>query len=157
MFIIKLSKSIFYYNSHLLLKPKELNFSEIVSDDYDFLYELLNERESWMNISHKKIPTFEEHINFVQNHPYEKWYIININNNKVGSVYLTKINEVGIFIKKRFQRLGIGKMVLKHLFELHPKDRYLANINPNNIESIKFFEHNNFKLIQNTYELIRSK
>ena len=35
----------------------------------------------------------------------------------------------------------------------NPKKSYLANINPKNSKSIRFFKNNRFRLIQNTYEL----
>jgi hypothetical protein len=35
----------------------------------------------------------------------------------------------------------------------NPKKQYLANVNPKNKKSIKFFKKNNFKILQYTYEL----
>ena len=37
--------------------------------------------------------------------------------------------------------------------KLNPRNRYLANVNQNNKNSIQFFKKNKFKQIQNTYEL----
>ncbi len=64
-----------------------------------------------------------------------------------------KNNEIGIFLKKIHHGKGIGSKALKLLITKHPRKRYLANINPNNIFSTKFFKNNKFKLIQHTYEL----
>ena len=49
------------------------------------------------------MPTYNEHVSFVSAKPYSKWYVIWYRVNKVGSIYLTAQNEVGIFIKKSFQ------------------------------------------------------
>ena len=125
--------------------------------DYKFLYQLLSERDEHTNISHKVMPTFNQHIRFVKSKPYSKWYIIIMDDKKVGSVYLTKINEMGIFLKKEFQRNGIGNETMRLLMNLNPKNRYLANINPRNRKSIDFFKKNGFHLIQYTYELRRKK
>jgi len=48
------------------------------------------------------MPTFTEHTNFVKSNSYSKWYIIFYNNQKIGSIYLTNINEIGISLKKEF-------------------------------------------------------
>lgn len=125
----------------------------VKKSDCLFLYELLKERDSRANISHKKMPNFAQHVKFVLSKPYTKWYVIVECKKNVGSVYLTKDNEIGIFLKKDLQGKGIGMNVLKLLMEKNPRARYLANINPKNKKSIQFFKNNGFKLIQHTYEL----
>ena len=111
------------------------------------------ERDSRQNISHKSMPTYNQHVSFVSSKPYSKWYVILYSANKIGSVYLTPQNEIGIFIKKSFQNKKIGNVVLCRLIQKNPKRRYLANVNPKNTKSIKFFKDNGFKLIQYTFEL----
>ena len=124
----------------------------VSKSDYRFLYDLLKERNSKINISHKRMPTWEEHVRFVKSKPYSKWYIIYNKDEKIGSILLTFENEVGIFIKNDVQHKGTGSVALQLLIKKNPHLRYLANINPKNKESIKFFKKNNFKLIQYTYE-----
>jgi len=130
-----------------------IDLKEVVKTDYRFLYQILKEREINTNISHKKMPTYNEHIDFVQSKPYSKWYIIYFGRKKVGSVYISKQNEIGIFIKKKFLKNGIGTKVLKIILEKNPRKQFLANINPKNKKSIEFFKKNGFKLLQQTYEL----
>ena len=130
-----------------------IDLKQVIKTDYRFLYQILKEREMDTNISHKKMPTYNEHIDFVQSKPYSKWYIIYFGRKKVGSVYISKQNEIGIFIKKKFLKKGIGTKVLKIILEKNPKKRFLANINPKNKKSIEFFKKNGFKLLQKTYEL----
>ena len=48
----------------------------ISKSDHQFLYDLLLERDPKANISHKKMPTFTEHLKFVKSKPYSKWYVI---------------------------------------------------------------------------------
>jgi len=72
----------------------------------------------------------------------------------VGSVYLSKQNEIGIFLKKGLQGKGIGSIAMMLIIVKNPRDRFLANISPKNRESIKFFKKNGFTLIQHTYELM---
>lgn len=131
----------------------KINLKLVNKTDYEFLYDLLKDRDPNVNISHKRMPSFKEHIKFVKSKPYSKWYIIKQNNEKVGSIYLSKQNEIGLFLKNNVQGQNIGTQALKLLIMINPKKRILANINPKNKKSIKFFEKNGFKLIQYTFEL----
>ena len=130
-----------------------ISIRPVKKSDSNFLYELLKERDSRANISHKKMPSIKQHEKFIQSKPYSKWYIIQSSNKDIGSIYLSKNNEIGIFLIKKNQSKGIGVNVLKLLMEKNHKARYLANVNPKNKKSIKFFKKNGFKLIQHTYEL----
>jgi RimJ/RimL family protein N-acetyltransferase len=131
-----------------------VKLKSVTKADYLFLYDLLAEREKKVNISHRKMPTYDEHVKFVMSKPYSKWYIIQYNNQKAGSIYLSKQNEIGIFIKRDIQGKEIGTKALKLLMKYNPQTRYLANVNPKNKKSIEFFKNRGFKLIQNTYELV---
>jgi|SaaInlStandDraft_7_1057024.scaffolds.fasta_scaffold87969_1 RimJ/RimL family protein N-acetyltransferase len=132
-------------NSSLNLKPVGIS-------DSKFLYELLMERKLYMNISHKKMPNYDDHVQFIRSKPYTKWYIITKNHKKLGSIYLSKQGEIGIFLKKEIQKKGIGVKAMEEIMKLNPQKRYLANINPNNKNSICFFKKLGFNLIQYTFE-----
>lgn len=130
-----------------------IKLRNITKSDYRFLFKLLKKRDPIVNISHKKTPTYEEHLKFVSSKPYSKWQIIYYKNQKVGSVYLTKQNEIGIFIKKNMRGKKIGEKALHMLIRDNPRSKYFANVNPKNYRSIKFFKRNDFKLIKYTFEL----
>ena len=130
-----------------------LELKEVDEKDVQFLYNLLEERKPVTYISHKKMPTYEEHVNFVKSSPYSKWYIIEVDEERAGSIYLTKQNEIGIFLNEGLQEKGIGSNALNLLIGKNPDLRYLANINPENKKSIEFFKKLGFTLIQYTYEL----
>jgi hypothetical protein len=98
----------------------------VSKSDYRFLYNLLKERDSRTNISHKKMPTFNEHIKFIKSKPYTKWYIVKYGAQKIASIYLTSQNEIGIFVS------------------------------PKNKTSENFFKSYGFKFIQKTYELTQN-
>ena len=134
---------------------ENIRFKKVTISDVDFLYELLLQRETNTNISHKKVPTFLQHKRFVESNPYSYWYVIFSKNIKIGTIYLTNINEIGFHIKKEFKSLQIENIILNKLFEKHPRGRYLANVNPKNKKLIEFFKKNGFKLLQHTYELRR--
>ncbi|RZD48962.1 MAG: N-acetyltransferase [Thaumarchaeota archaeon] len=134
----------------LSIKLKLVNKSDI-----RFLYNQLKERDPMINISHKKMPTYAEHSQFVLSKPYPKWYIVIHKNKKIGNTYLTKTNEIGIFILKSTKINGIGRIVLEEIMKMNPRSRYLANVSPKNDKSSNFFKKNGFKLIQYTYELTK--
>ena len=136
---------------------KEVKLKKITKDDYDFLYELLKSRDIRINISHKSMPTYKKHEKFIQSKPYTSWYVIIFEKSRIGSIYLSKQDEIGISLQSNFHNTGLGQLALEKLIKMNPRNRYLANINPKNLKSIKFFQKNNFKLIQHTYELISER
>ena len=126
----------------------------VSKSDYRFLYDLLKERDSRVNISHKKMPTYNEHLKFIKSKPYTKWYIVKWGTQKIASIYLTSQNEIGIFIKKTHQNKHLGGIIMSQLIQKNPRERYLANVSPKNKISENFFKSYGFKFIQKTYELI---
>ncbi len=119
-----------------------------------FLYDLLQERTPEMNISHKKMPSWEGHIAFWDKCDYKEAYVIMEYQKQFGLIYLTKKNEVGIFIKQDSRFQGIGSKALHILLDKHKGKRILANLSPKNEDSRDFFLKHGFKHIQNTYECV---
>lgn len=114
------------------------------------LYDLLAERRPSESISHQGMPTFDEHIRFIQSKPYEAWYFIE-NGETLGSCYLSKQNEIGVFVFARHRGHGYGKWAVEAIMTKHGKRRYLANINPQNVRSAAMFKTLGFGLLQHTY------
>ena len=119
------------------------------------LYDLLMERTPHVNISHRRMPTWRQHLRFIATRPYTAWYIINSHREYVGAIYLTAADEIGVGILSLWQGNGFGPRAIRLLMRKHPRARYLANINPRNETSIRMFRRMGFRLIQQTYELRR--
>jgi RimJ/RimL family protein N-acetyltransferase len=130
------------------------------------LYMLLEEREKWQSISHKRMPTPLQHAIFVQRmvpeghcaaageDGYAAWYLVTeMDSRIVGCIYLTDRDEIGVSIFKVDQGAGWGEAAVRMLMEKHGKRRYLANVAPANEPSRKLFEKLGFKLVQRTYSL----
>ena len=100
-----------------------IKLKTVSKSDYRFLYNLLMERDTRVNISHKKIPTYNQHVTFVSAKPYSKWYVILYDTNEAGSIYLTSQNEIGIFIKKSFQSKQLGNIALRKMIQKNPKKK----------------------------------
>lgn len=134
-------------------------FAEVILSDvhadaraYAVLYLLLSEREPRQNISHRQMPTWDQHVAFVDLRPYVAWYLVEDDGAPAGAIYLTRNDEIGIAIRPGHRGLGLGRQAVEALRIRHPRPRYLANINPQNSQSIAFFEAMGFRHIQNTYE-----
>jgi len=126
---------------------------ELVSEnDIIFLYDLLEKRSPNANISHKQMPTLEEHKKFILSEPYTNWYIIKKNNDSIGSIYLSKNDEIGFSILDSFEFDEIAKRSFEILMKLNPRERYLANVSPRNKNSQKFLERNGFEGLEYVYE-----
>ena len=92
------------------IKPIEIK-------DNRFLFQLLSERKLNENISHKKMPSYLQHVEFVASKPYKKWHIIYDKNKKIGSIYISKQNEIGLFFKTNEWKHEIANKCIK-LFSL---------------------------------------
>lgn len=129
----------------------------------DLTWQLLEERPAEASISHRQMPTWRQHEAYVLNHPYVAWYaILNDDSFAVGTVLLTKHNEIGIAILRAHQRNGYAREAVSEIMRMHdaapalPGERrgtFLANVNPNNPASIALFKSLGGRLIQHTYEL----
>jgi RimJ/RimL family protein N-acetyltransferase len=134
-----------------------LKLREIADSDFTFLYKLLKDRDPITNISHKIMPTYKQHIKFINSKPYQKWYIIEKNRKKLGSIYFSKQNEIGIHFIADTKNELLGQIAIQELMKKNPNKKYFTNINPKNYELMKFFEKNAFSLVQYTleYDLVK--
>ena len=127
----------------------------IKKSHYKFLYRLLQERDDSINISHRKIPEYTDHCMFWELKPYPQAHIISYTDEAgcgfemAGYCYVTDRNEIGIFLDKPHQGVGLGKAVVQTLLEMMEGDA-IANISPRNYRSRKFFEDLGFELVQLT-------
>lgn len=119
--------------------------------DCRVLYDLLAERTPEQSISHKTMPTQQEHRAFVGGSPYLRWYLIEVEQ-PIGAIYLTRQREIGLSIFRAHQRKGYGRAAVLELMRMHP-GKFLANVNPANEASRKLWESLGGRLLQVTYEL----
>jgi len=118
-----------------------------------FLWELLKERDDKVNILHAQMPSWDQHVKFVESRPYDLWFFIVANGRVVGATYLTRNSEIGIFIFKSHQGHGYGPRAIELLMVHGGKRPYLANINPENARSTYVFSKLGFKWKSSTYAI----
>jgi RimJ/RimL family protein N-acetyltransferase len=126
----------------------------------EILRKLLAERSPEINISHRKMPTLTQHQKFVRSRPYKGWYLVSVSSATgsvvLGSIYLSKLNEIGVFIFKKYQGANYENEAVRCLMRKYKKvDRFLANVSSRNKRGIRFFRALKFRHIQNTYEFRR--
>ena len=140
-------------NATVCVAVSSIELKTTRKSDIDFLYEILSERSSIENISHKEMPSYRKHVKFVLSKPYKKWYIIYYKKQKFGSIYLTNLNEIGIHFKKNQIPDSLIIKCIELFISKNREKRFLINISPKNKKLIKIIKKNKFKLIQYTYEL----
>ena len=136
-----------------------------IEKDYEksipLLYQILSERPLEHGISHTEMPSMQEHIEFVLNHPFRHWLLIQEDGAYIGAIECLPTNEFGIHILNEFQGKGYGKQAAKLFMETHEPSpaipavrngNWLANCSPKNTKSQKFFEGLGFVPIQTTNE-----
>jgi hypothetical protein len=146
----------------------------------EFLYGLVKERleEPDTNISHRTMPTIEQHRAFMHRRPYTHWYLVETELRRadiesatelpplptwVGYISATPRNEIGIVLLKYWRGRGLGPAIVQEFIKTHdplpaePSVRsgsWLANIHPKNSASLHMFQSKlGGKIIQVTMEL----
>ncbi len=141
--------------NHLLGMNSSINLNQVTKNDTLFLYDLLKNKDSNANISHKKMPSYDEHVEFVMSKPYTNWYIIEYDKKNVGAIYLSKQDEIGISVNNDYEYDQIAKPALKLLMKLNQRKRYLANTSPKDVRSQEFLLKNGFTGLEYVYEMIK--
>lgn len=116
------------------------------------LYDLLKERKDWQNISHKAMPTWEDHVRFIESRPYAHWYLVEHEGEFVGAIYISKQRELGRFLFERFTGKGLMHEAFKILRNRHP-GKFIGNVSPLNRPAQKQVEKEGWKLVQYVYVL----
>lgn len=143
-------------------RPSRVNLIPVDGnqDAPGILYELLAERPERAWISHKAMPTREEHEAFVADHPFLRWYLIENAGVIVGSIEVTDRNEIGVAIFERYKRKGFAYLALTKFMATHTplpaipavrNPHWLANIAADNEDGKDFFSRMGFSPLQETW------
>jgi len=131
--------------------------NDINEERLKFLYNLLDTRK--YSISHKNMPSFKDHVDFVYNHPYHKWFIIENQKVLIGSLYIHKDNSVGVDVMKQFEILipDILSFLeknfkpLPYIKSLRSKN-FFFNLSPENIKLHNLFLSAGYRISQISFE-----
>ena len=121
-------------------KPNLIKFEEVQPNESQakVLYELLKIRQH--SISHEDLPKYEEHIKFVLDHPYRKWYLIKNQNECLGTFYLSHENSIGLNIKTQHIANVLHRVINFVIKNFQPLPEILS-IRPKNFTINVPFDH----------------
>ena len=133
-----------------------LNFEKVENSSAEKLYALLKERKHF--ISHKKMPSIEDHKQFINNNPYLFWYLIREDNTLIGSTYIMEDNSIGIDLiveKMKYFHDVINFVKEKHKPQPPIKSvrsgKFFVNVSPFDLLKIEALEKSEARIIQSTY------
>ena len=122
--------------------------------DYKFLYRLLAERNEIENISHRKMPTYQEHVEHLQTIPVKQYVIYTEGEKKpIGYLSFSDKGEIGLHFIKEEDTDENKEEVLRSVLK-DKGQKYFINIAPRNKSLQVAAEKCGFRLIQYTYENI---
>ncbi len=138
-----------------------LKFEKVLPDDTQIekLFSILKNRR--YSISHKNMPLFNEHKNFVNNNPYLEWYLIYKNESVFGSVYINHDNSIGLNLIMDYFKKDI-KEIIQHIKDMHKpltekksirRGDFFINISPKNKKLIKILKEINKNEIQRSFNI----
>jgi len=132
-------------------KPFELREMEKV--DQKFIYKIIKDfLKSDLSVTFLKMPNYKEFEKNYFSNDYKRYMIIDSNNKKMGFVVITKDNEIGYFLSKKYQGEGIGVEAVKQLMQLNPRERYFATIHNKNNRSANLVKKLGFSPKATIYE-----
>ena len=108
---------------------------EMTSDDRQFIYKLVEDYlKTDFSVTVIALKSFDEYFKTYSQNDL-KTYIIMVNNQRAGFVHMTKDGEIGYYLTNEYQNKGIAVSAVKKMLELHPRERYFATVNSNNVRS----------------------
>lgn len=144
-----------------MVQDKSIKFDLVIPDDNQIriLYKLLESRKHY--ISHREMPSYGEHAEFVRARPYRAWYIIFHEVKPIGSVYLTEDNLVGLNIEEEQINASLPSVMrfIEKKYKPNPGlkslrcDRFSINVSPSNQTLIKAIEEYGAVAVQITFAL----
>lgn len=138
----------------------ELIFENVKKTDTHarVLYDLLLSRDKAQNISHQSTPVFEEHKEFVFNHPYRAWYLVKKDERFIGSVNVLESNTIGLYlsssesdaIKKSIEFVKENYEPLPPIKSVRPS-QFIINVGINNKKLDEIISDLGGEAVQKTY------
>ena len=114
-------------------------------DDHQFIYKLVEEYlRTDFSVTVLALKSFDEYFKAYSENDL-KTYIIIVNDERAGFVHITKDGEIGYYLTKKYQNKGIAVNAVNDMLKLHPKERYFATVNINNIRSNNLVKKLGFK------------
>ena len=134
--------------------PRDITYSKPTNlDDYTWLYALLRERlhRVGINISHRRLPSFDEHVRFWKSNPYRMVEIVRIGKRVAGYWCISNLGEIGIYLFEDCDTKEMSGAMLDRAIDVSGLDEFLVNVNPGNLNVIGALVERGFTVCQHTY------
>lgn len=126
----------------VLLKTHDIELDPVIPSEIqtDLLYQQLCSRT--FNISHRELPSYETHKEFVSRNPYRAWFIIKSTDLVLGNVYVQYDNSIGLNCCNQISEIQIKSILDLISIKLKPLDpipsvrskNFFLNVATSNIE-----------------------
>lgn len=124
----------------------------------DILLDLLKKRDPIENISHREMPSWEDHAKFFYSKPYLHWNFVENDAGKIiGAAYLSRAFEIGVHLFPEFKNKGYEQQAIQMMMVLYGRPRYFVNVSVNNWDMMGVVKELGFNHVQNTYEFVYDK
>lgn len=102
------------------MNGEKLELEAVFPSEYQIrtLYQQLRARNH--TISHKSLPSYDCHKEFVTNHPYRAWFVILLNKIALGNVYIHHDNSIGLNCSDEISEAQIKKILSQITSEFQP-------------------------------------
>ena len=143
-------------------KIQNLNLIKVNYSDSHIraLFKILKERKINSSISHKNLPTYKEHKKFVLSIPYRYWLLIRRVNINLGSVFVSRNNEISINLLENNETtyVEVLNFVINNFKPLKaiPSKRnsnFILNISPKNKFVLNILKKFKTEKVQETYKI----
>ena len=122
---------------------EELVLEEVNKSDNHkkLLFEVFQQRKDNERISSDPQLVFDDHIKFVEDHPYRYWFLVKTEDRYIGSVNISYENSLGIHLFAKYENF-VGQLIHKICKTIKPLPKlasvrsgdFIVNISPENIK-----------------------
>lgn len=124
------------------MKTDDIELDPVIPSDSqtELLYQQLRSRT--YNISHRELPSYENHKKFVAKHPYRAWFIIKSKDVVLGNVYIQYDNSIGLNCSHEINESQIKSILDVINIKINPldpipsvrSDKFFLNVATSNID-----------------------
>lgn len=124
------------------MKTDDIELDPVIPSDSqtELLYQQLSSRT--YNISHRELPSYENHKKFVAKHPYRAWFIIKSKDVVLGNVYIQYDNSIGLNCSHEINESQIKSILDVINIKINPldpipsvrSDKFFLNVATSNID-----------------------
>ena len=123
------------------------------------LYTLLLKRTHC--ISHKKKPTYSEHQQFVEKHPYRYWFLARFHSEYIGTIYVKDDNSIGVNLENNPPSEQVNNFINLILQDIQPLppitsirgSGFYINVAPDNQALSQALTKRGCSIVQITYKV----